>query len=309
MWPSSPSTQTRSPNSSCSLSPQSFSLHPECINYLTCNFCTEPFSGYVFACPAHPDVKICTDCYRRNIICYHCKQELTRSIQIEEMLGMISIVCTLCSQSVRMSEYASHRKSCETRGKFLCAYETGESKCSFCTEKPDFIFSHYIVDHRVLEYNSLVDTIILPHAQLHFSPREIEKPFKTALGLPCYTSLFYVYILNFQGIRVLVEFFYRVPCKSFLMIARAERNVKLQIQMLVPKTSVYGISMGLQRDEVESKEGQSVGFSDNLPLHGHNSNMIRSICAFEIDVFDMYEKYSMIHGDCRFTQFGIKIVC
>jgi hypothetical protein len=224
------------------------------------------------------------------------------------MLGMISIICNLCGTSVRMSEYSNHRKVCESRGKFVCAFEVGENRCTFCTEKSDFIFTHYVVDHRVLEYNSLIDTIILPHAQLHFSPREIEKPFKTALGLPCYTSLFYLYILNFQGVRVLVEFFYRVPCKSFLLVARSEKTVRIQIQMLVPRNGVYGISMGFARDEVETKEGQSVNFSENQPLHMHNSNMIRSICAFEIDVFDMYEKYSMIHGDCRFAQFGIKIV-
>lgn len=307
MWPSS-SQSTRSPNSTSSLSPQSFSLHPECINYLTCTFCTEPFSDCVYACPSHPDIKICTDCYRHKVFCCHCKNELKRSLQIEEMLGMISIICGLCGVSIRMSEYAHHKKLCETKGKFTCAFEAGESKCAFCTEKSDSIFTHYVVDHRVIEYNSLIDTIILPHAQLHFSPREIEKPFKTALGLPCYTSLFYNYILNFQGVKVLIEFFYRVPSRSFLLVARSEKTLRLQIQMLVPRNSVFGISMNLQRDEVETKEGQTVMFSDNQPLHMHNSNMIRSICAFEIDVFDMYEKYSLIHGDCRFTQFGIKLV-
>jgi hypothetical protein len=308
MWPiETPSTQGRSSASQKSLSPQSFSLHPECINYLTCNFCTEPFSDYVFSCPQHPDVKICTDCYRRKISCFHCKRELQRSLQIEEMLGMISITCGICATSFRMNEYSVHRPLCESKGKYVCAFEIGENKCSYCSERPDILFSHYLIDHRVMEYNSLGDSIVLPHVQLHFNLREIEKPFKTVTGLPSYTSIWALYLLNFQGTRILLEFLYRIPSRSFFFIARSEKSQKIQLQMLVPRNSVYGISMGLQKDEIETKEGKSIPFSDNIPLHMHANNMIRSICAFEIDIFDMYEKYSMIHGDCRFSQFGLKM--
>ncbi|OMJ68281.1 hypothetical protein SteCoe_34320 [Stentor coeruleus] len=309
MWPiESPSTQTRSNSSQSSLSPQSFSLHPECIHYLTCSYCTEPFSDYVYSCSSHPDVKICMDCYRKKVMCFHCKKELQRSLQVEEILGMISIACTICGNSVRMSDYSKHRIKCETRGRFTCAYEIGENKCTFCTEKSEFIYTHYIVDHHVIEYNSLVDSIVLPHAQLHFHPREIEKPFKTVSGLPCYSSVCYLYILNYQGFRVLVEFFYRIPNRSFMFVLRSEKPMKIQLQMLVPRHSVFGISMGLLNDEVEIREGKTISFSDEHPLHMNPNHMIRSICAFEIDIFDMYEKYSLIHGDCRFTQFGFKIV-
>jgi hypothetical protein len=305
---STPSSQPRSSSSHSSLSPQSFSLHPECVNYLTCCFCAEPFTDSVFACPQHPDVKICSDCFRRRIVCFHCKQDFQRSPQIEEMLGMIAIICSVCTRPVRLSEYSKHRSLCETKGKFMCAFEIGETKCVFCTEKCDFLFTHYIVDHRIAEYNSLVDTIVLPHAQMHFHPREVEKPFKNTIGLPCYASLWYGYSLNFQGTRILLEFFYRIPSRSFMFIARSDRPYSIQIQMLVPQHSVYGISMGIMGDQVEVKEGKSVSFTDETPLHMHQNHMIRSICAFEIDLFDMFEKYSMIHGDCRFTQFGVKIV-
>ena len=309
MWPkSTPSTQSRASSSHSSLSPQSFSLHPECVNYLTCNFCTEPFSDYVFSCPMHPEVKVCTDCYRRRIQCFHCKQDMKRSLQVEEMLGMISIICSICGGSYRMCDYSRHRSICEAKGRYSCAYEIGESKCTYCTEKGDILFSHYISDHHIIEYNSLVDTLILPHAQLHFNLREIEKPFKNICGLPCYSSLCYIYVLNFQGIRILLEYSYRIPSRSFLFIARSEKPQKIQLQILVPRHSVYGISMGIQNDEIETKEGKSTSFAEKVPLYLEANNMIRSICAFEIDIFDMYEKYSMIHGDCRFAQFGLKIV-
>jgi hypothetical protein len=233
---------------------------------------------------------------------------MQRSLQIEEMLQMISITCCLCSGTCRMSEYAKHRSICETRGKYHCAFEIGENRCGFSTEKTGMIFTHYVVDHRVGEYNSLVDTIILPHAQLHFNLREIEKPFKNVGGMPCYSSLCYYYILNFQGIRMVIEFIYRITTRSFLVIARSEKPQQIQLQMLVPKNSVYGISMGIPQDEIDVKEGKSTTFSQDIALHISQNNMIRSMCAFEIDLFDMYEKYSMIHGDCRFTQFGVKLV-
>lgn len=309
MWPiGTPSSQVHSSSSQSSLSPQSFSLHPECINYLTCNFCTEPFSGYVFSCPFHPEIKVCPDCYRHRIVCCHCKKEMQRSLQVEEMLGMISITCAICSQSFRMNEYSKHRSICETKGKYHCAYEIGEIRCSFSTEKPDWIFSHYLIDHQVGEYNSLLDTIILPHVQLHFNLREIEKPFKNVTGLPCFCSLYYLYLLNFQGTRVILEFAYRITSRSYLFIARSDKVLQIQLQMLVPKHSVYGISMGIGNDEIDSKEGKTVTFANDISLYMTQNNMIRSVCAFEIDVFDMYEKYSMIHGDCRFAQFGVKIV-
>ena len=308
MWPiTTPSTQSRTVSQK-SLSPQSFSLHPECINYLTCSFCSDPFSNYVFSCPLHPEIKICTDCYRHKINCFSCKRELQRSLQVEEMLGMISISCSICGQSFRMSDYAKHRDLCETKGKFVCAFESGENRCDYCSEKSELVFSHYVVIHRVIEYNSLVDTIILPHVQLHFNLREIEKPFKTVTELPLYTSICNYAILNFQGIRILFEFLYRIPSRSFLFIARSEKQQKIQLQILVPRNSVYGISVGLQKDEIEAIEGRTTTFNEEIPLNMHTNNMIRSICAFEIDVFDMYEKYSMIHGDCRFTQYGIKLV-
>ena len=268
----------------------------------------EPFSDYVFSCPIHPEVKVCSDCYRRRVVCFHCKKEMQRSLQIEEMLGMISITCSLCGSIFRMSEYSKHKNFCETKGKHHCAFEIGEMRCKYCTEKSEIIFTHYVVDHRVPEFNSLVDTIVLPHAQLHFNLREIEKPFKTVTGLPGYSSLCYLYILNFQGNRVLLEFVYRIPSRSYIFIARSEKPQQIQLQMLVPKHSVYGISTGIQNDEIDTKEGKSIAFSEDIALHMNPNNMIRSICAFEIDVFDMYEKYSMIHGDCRFAQFGVKFV-
>ncbi|CAG9312945.1 unnamed protein product [Blepharisma stoltei] len=306
---SSQSKQSSASHSSTpsSLSPQSFSLRPECINYLVCNYCADPFSDYVFSCTTHHEVKICGNCMRKKNTCFYCKRDMVRNHQIEEILGMISLLCELCGQQVRMSDLSRHKKTCGVNRIHYCSYETGENRCGFYSEYANAIFTHYMECHHVAEVSGSSDVIVLPHAQIQFNLRDLEKPLKSIHSLPCFTSLYYIYILNIQGTKLLLEFLYRTSTRSFLFILRSEQQLSVQLQLLVPKVSVFGLSSCLQGDQVEYREGNTILFTSGTPMHIDQSDIIRSICAFELDVFEVFEKYSMIHGDCRFVQFGIKL--
>lgn len=294
-------------NTPSSLSPQSFSLRPECINYLICNYCADPFSDCVFSCGQHHEVKICGNCMRKKNSCFYCKREMLRNYQIEEILGMISFQCEVCGQAVRMSDLARHKKICGINRVHYCSYETGEQRCSFYTDTSNAIFDHFIESHQALELSSTNDILILPHTQIQFNLRDLEKPLKSIHSLPCFTSLYHVFLLNFLGTKLLFEFLYRTSTRSFLFILRAEKELNVQLQLLVPRLSVFGQSCCLQADQVEIREGNTITFASSPPFHIDQSDTIRSICAFELDVFEVFEKYSMIHGDCRFVQFGIKL--
>jgi len=204
-----------------------------------------------------------------------------------------------------MSDLATHKKSCGVNRMHYCAYETSEQKCGFYSDLG--IFEHYTESHLVTEISTVNDLIIIPHLQIQFNMRDLDKPLKSFHSLPCFASLYYINILNFKNTKVLFEFFYRLKTRTFLFIFRSEQPVALQLQLLVPKFSVFGLSSCLQSDQVEIREGNSTNFASNVPMHMDQSDSIRNICSFELDVFEVFEKYSLLHGDCRFVQFGVKL--
>lgn len=284
-----------------------FSLLPDCIDYILCNYCCEPLSNKIFLCSSHPDIRICSTCYIKHSKCCYCHLQMERALSLEKMMGMISYTCGVCNSSVRFIDTVLHSRICRTLSVFYCAYERGSCKCKFEVKSIDELFFHYRTAHSVPEFCSDSNLIVLPHAQIHTNLRDIEKPAKALSILPSNCSIYYDFIADFHGVKVLLELFYKNNTKSFIFIGRSDVPIRLSVLMCVPVNSVYGISNGLIENGMDRRIGTTVQFEQATPLHLDCSSMIRSLVLAELDLFETFEKYSFLHGDVRYIQFGVNL--
>lgn len=284
----------------------SFTLNQECLDYLLCNYCCEPLSSQIYICENHPDIKICCACYAKETVCCYCLGSMRRTLSLEKMMGMISYQCEACSFIIKLTDMACHRNTCNRPVVFCCSFERFNSRCLWEGKSATDLFEHYKLAHSVIELVSGSSLIVLPHIELHTFLREIDKPTKSALSLPENCSLHNSFIVNLEGTQILIEFFYRIPSKSFIFIGRSEMPVNLSVLLCIPIMSLYGVANGLTDNQMETKTGRTTLFDKEIPLHMDKNNMIRSIAITELDVFEMFEKYSFLHGDTRYLQFGIR---
>ena len=292
------------------VSPSSgFSLNEECRNYLLCTYCCLMLTPPVYSCPYHPSANICDPCFRRASSCPQCHLPLPRNGQFELMLEMFSVRCEDCSAQVKLTQYSEHQRTCVAGRQLYCAVEMLDKRCGFNTQQADDLGEHLRSFHNIQELLSTDELCPLPFIQIQRSLGDLQKPIKSAHTLPFNCSIHYAYVVTFVGRgSLLVEFFYRLTTRSFFVIVRSAHPVSFQVHWLVSKHSLYGLNNDLPADKIEVMEGRACKFSADVPLHLHKADNLRSIAMAEMEVMEVMEKYSFLHGDGRFLQFAIKLV-
>lgn len=286
-----------------------FSLNEECRNYLLCTYCCVMLTPPVYACSFHPSANICEACKRREANCGQCHTSLVRNGQFELMLEMFSVRCEDCGLTVRLPQYSEHQKSCIVGKQLYCSIELLDTRCGYNTSDPSDLFSHFLLFHNVPELAAMEDLCPLPYLQIQRSLNDLNKPMKSAHTMPFNCSVHYAFVVNFRGrVSLLTEFFYRLTTRSFFVVVRSALPVQIQLHWLVSKHSIYGLNNELMSDKVEITEGRACKFAAEIPLHLHQVDNLRSIACAEMEVLELMEKFSFLHGDGRFLQFAIRVL-
>jgi len=286
-----------------------FSLNEECRNYLLCTYCCQMLTPPVYACTFHPSTNICESCRRREANCGQCRIPVVRNGQFELMLEMFSVRCEDCGVAVRLPQYGEHQKNCYIGRQLYCPVELLDTRCGYNTASASDLFTHFCSFHNVPELTATEDLCPLPFLQIQRSLGDLNKPLKSAHTLPFNCSIHYAFVVTFTGrASVLAEFFYRLTTKSFFVVVRSPGPVQFQLHWLVSKHSIYGLNNELSADKVDICEGRACKFSAEVPLHLHQVDNLRSIACAEIEVLELMEKFSFLHGDGRFLQFALRLL-